>query len=91
MVRTLAFKTCISCKIYLQTHISRPVDSVGWLVVFYVPPTARSFRYGAPITVPCKGREARFLHRSHRESYPMSSHGSPLHNRCAMPAPLGLV
>ena len=38
-------------------------------------------------TVPCKGREARFLHRSHRESNPRPSHGSPLHYRCATPAP----
>ena len=31
---------------------------VGWLVVFYVPSTARSFRDGCapPFTVPCEGR-----------------------------------
>ena len=34
---------------------------VGWLVLFYVPSTARSFRDGTPFTVPCEGREARFL------------------------------
>ena len=37
-----------------------------WLVVFYVPSTARSFRDGTtpppPFTVPCEGREAQFLH-----------------------------
>ena len=31
-----------------------------------------------PFTVPCEGREARFLHRSHRESNPGPSRGSPL-------------
>ena len=38
-------------------------------------------------TVPCEGREARFLHLSHRESNPGPSRGSPLHYRCATPAP----
>ena len=37
---------------------------VGWLVVLNVPSTARSFRDGAPVAVPCEGREARFLHVS---------------------------
>ena len=35
-----------------------------------------------PFTVPCEGREARFLHLSHRESNPGPSRGSPLHYRC---------
>ena len=35
------------------------VSMVGWLVVFNVPSTARSFRDGTPFTVPCEGREAR--------------------------------
>ena len=43
-----------------------------------------------PFTVPCDGPEARFLHRSHQESNPGPSRGSPLHYRCATPAPLGL-
>ena len=61
---------------------------VGWLGVFNVPPTARSFRDGIPIYCPhCEGREARFLHRSHRESNPCPSRGSPSYNRCATPAP----
>ena len=55
----------------------------GWLVVFNVPSTARSFKDGTPFTVSCEGREARFLHRSHRESNPGPLRGSPLHNRCA--------
>ena len=38
-------------------------------------------------TVPCEGREVRFLHRSHRESIPGPSRDSPLHYRCATPAP----
>ena len=40
-----------------------------------------------PFAVPYEGREARFSHRSHRESNPRSSCGSPLHYLCAMPAP----
>ena len=56
-------------------------NSVGWLIVFNVPSTAGSF------TVPCEGREARFLPRSHQESNPGSLCGSPLHNRCTTPAP----
>ena len=40
---------------------------VGWLVVFYVPLTARSFRGGTPFTAPCEERGARVLHRSYRK------------------------
>ena len=36
-----------------------------------------------PFTVPYEGREARFLHRSHRESNPGPSRGSPLRYRHA--------
>ena len=49
---------------------------VDWLVVFYVPSTARSFRDGTPIYCPYEGREARFLHRSHRESNYGPLHGA---------------
>ena len=41
-----------------------------------------------PFTVPCEGREARFLHCSHQESNPGPSCGSPLHYSCATLAPL---
>ena len=44
--------------------------TVGWLVVFSVPSTTRSFRDSAPFTIPCEGREARFLHCPHKESNP---------------------
>ena len=44
--------------------------SVGRLVVFYVPSTARSYRDGTPFAVPCEGCEATFLHLSHPESNP---------------------
>ena len=49
-----------------------------------------SFRDGTrpPFTVPCEGRKARFLHRSHRESNTGPSRGSPLHYRCATQAPV---
>ena len=36
-------------------------------------------------TVPCKGHESQFLHRSHWELNPGPSRGSPLHYRCATP------
>ena len=62
-----------------------------WLVVFYVPSTARSFRDRAPFTVPCEGCKARFLHHSHRESNPGPMRGSPLHYHCATPALLNLL
>ena len=39
------------------SHV-QPQVSVGWLVVFYVPSTARSFREGIP-SVPCEGCGAR--------------------------------
>ena len=38
-----------------------------------------------PFTVPCKGWEAQFLHRSRRVSNPGPSRGSPLHYRCVTP------
>ena len=40
-----------------------------------------------PFSVPCEGREALLLHRSHRESNPGTLHGSPLHYRSATPSP----
>ena len=43
-----------------------------------------------PFTVPCEGLEARILHHPHLELNPSTLHLSPLHNRCAMPAPPGL-
>ena len=52
-----------------------------WLVVFYVPSTARSFRDGTPIYCP--------LRRTFPPGIePGPWHCSPLHNRCATPAPL---
>ena len=57
------------------------------LFVFNVPSTTRSFRDGTPLTVPCEGREARWIHRPDRESNPGPSRGSPLRYRCATEAP----
>ena len=84
---------------YLCLHIKLPkthivskrqaVWLVSWLVVFYVPSRARSFMDGTPFTVPCEGREAGFLHRSHRESNPGPSRGSLLKYRCATPTSPG--
>ena len=72
----------------LLRHQQLEVWLVGWLV--YVPLTARSFRDAPPFIIPCEGREARFLHRSNRESNPVPLRGSSLHYRCAMAAPRGL-
>ena len=58
---------------------------VGWLC--FTSHRQRGHLETAPqFTVPCKGREAQFLHRSHRESNSWPSRGSPLHYRCATPA-----
>ena len=46
------------------------------------------FYMAPPFTVPCEGRQSRFLHRLLRESSPGSLRGSPSHNRCATPAQL---
>ena len=59
---------------------------VGWLC--FMSPWQRGNLEMAPtFTVPYGGREARFLHRSHRESNPWLSCGSPLHYHCIKPAP----
>ena len=59
--------------------LSKPNMNDFWsVVVFYVPSTAGSFRDGSPFTIPCKGCEAQFLHRSHRESNPWPLRGSPI-------------
>ena len=59
---------------------------VGWLCL--TSRRQRGHRETVPqFTASCEGREARFLHRSHRESNPGPSRGIPLHNRCARPAP----
>ena len=59
---------------------------VGWLC--FTSHRQRSHLETAPpFTVPCKGREAQFLHRPHRELNPESLRGSPSHNRCATSAP----
>ena len=57
----------------------------GWLVVFNVPSTARSFRDGTPIYCPLRmtWSSINSLHRSDRESNPGPSHGSPLRYRWA--------
>ena len=61
-----------------------------WLVVCLTSHRQRGhFKDGTPFIVPCKGREARFLHSTHRESNPNPSRGS--NNRCATPAPLILL
>ena len=44
-----------------------------------------------PFTVPCEGREARFLHHSHQESNPGSSRGSSIHYRRAAPVLMTLL
>ena len=62
----------------------------GWLCVASHPQRG-NLETAPPFTLPCEGLEARFLHRSHRESNSGPSRGSPLHNRCATPAPFKKV
>ena len=50
------------------------LSSVGWLCLM----SHRQQDYlemAPPFTVPCEGREARFLHRPHRDPNPRSLHG----------------
>ena len=56
---------------------------VGWLCLTFHQ-QRRHLETVPPFTVPCEGREARFLHRS-TGSNPGPSRGSPLHYRCATP------
>ena len=60
---------------------------VGWLC-FTSHRQRGHLETAPPFTVSCEGREARYLHRSHQESNPRPSLGSPLHYRCATQAPL---
>ena len=60
---------------------------VGWLC-FISHRQRGHLETAPPFTVPCEGRQAWFLHRSHQEWNPGLSRGSPLHYRCATPAPL---
>ena len=65
-----------------------------WLVVWLCLTSHRQLVHleTAPtFTVPCEGREARFLHCPHRESNPGLLRGSPLHNRCTTPTPLTFI
>ena len=58
----------------------------GWLC--FTSPRQRGHLETAPsFTVPCKGREARFLPQSYRESNPGLSRGHPLHCCYATQAP----
>ena len=60
---------------------------VGWLCL--TSHRQRGHLETAPLfTAPCEGREARWIHRSDRESSPGPSHGSPLRYRCATQASL---
>ena len=59
---------------------------VGWLC-FTSHRQQCHLETAPPFTVPCQGREARFIHRSNRESNRGPSRGSPLHYRCATQAP----
>ena len=60
---------------------------IGWLC-FTSHRQRGHLETAPPFGVPCEEREDRFLHRPHRESNSGSLHDSPLHNRCATPAPL---
>ena len=68
-------------------HTSALSRLVGWLC-FMSHQQGGHLEKAPPFTVPCKGREARFLNHSHWESNPWPSRGSPLHYSCTMLAPL---
>ena len=79
---------------YAGDHFSRSFIAInqkmflaGWLCFTYHRQQSH-LETAPPFTVPCEGRDPRFLHHSHRESNPGLSRGSPLHYRCATPAPL---
>ena len=59
---------------------------VGWLCLMSHRQRGH-LETAPPFTVPCEGREARYIHRSDRELNPGPSHGSPLRYRCATQAP----
>ena len=64
---------------------------VGWLVVFYVPSTARSFRDGVPIYCPLRRTWSSVSTPYPPGTNPGPSRGSPLHYRCARPAPVSVA
>ena len=73
--------------VHTNITVNRGIDwLVGWLC-FASTRQRDHLETASPFTVPCEGRGARFLHRSHRESNPGPSRGSPLLYRCATPAP----
>ena len=59
---------------------------VGWLC-FTSHRQRGHLETAPPFTVSCQGREARFIHRSNRESNRGPSHDIPLHYCCATQAP----
>ena len=59
---------------------------VGWLVVFYVPSTARSFSDGTPTYCPLRRTWSSVFTPFPRRTNPGPSLGSPLHYHCATPA-----
>ena len=59
------------------------IAQVGWLCLTCYRQQGH-LETASPFTVPCKGHEARLIHR---ESSPGLLRGSPLHNRCATQAP----
>ena len=76
-------------RLYILNNVTmyHPSWLYGWLC-FTSHQQRGHLETALPFTVPCEGREVRFLHRSHRESNPGPSRGSPLHYHCATPAPL---
>ena len=61
--------------------------SFGWLVVFFVPSTARSFRDGTPIYCPLRRTRSSVNTPFPLGIEPGPSRGSPLLYRCATQAP----
>ena len=73
------------CHINLYKCMSSP-QLVGWLCLTSHRQQGH-LETAPPFTVPCEGREARWIHHFDRELNPGPSHGSPLRYRCATQAP----
>ena len=76
--------------IMIYTYLHNLTSLSGWLVGWLCLTSHRQrghLETAPPFTVPCEGREARYIHRSDRDLNPGPSHGSPLRYRCATQAP----
>ena len=79
---TVLYKTHTQKALIMFMHYSRRTKIFGCVLR-----QQGHLEMAPPFTAPCEGREAWFLHCSPWESNPRPTRGSPLHYRCATPAP----